>query len=73
MSVCCGNLPNPLFLLTFCQNTGFLVILSRILTQDYKIISKQQFHIFHISPIPNLIKVLEKTRLLGGGAFPEEI
>ena len=62
-----GNPAKPILLAKVHQNTGFLAILSRILIQDYKIILKQQFHIFHISPIPNLIKVSEKTRLSGAG------
>lgn len=68
------NLPNQFFLSKFCQNAGFPAILNRILIQDYRIKLKQQFHIFHISPISNLIKVSEKTRLSffweGGRGFP---
>lgn len=72
--------PEQFVLPRFCQNTGSPATLNRILIQDYKTILKQQFHIFHISLISDLIKVSEKPRLFGrrGGlcrasAFPEEM
>lgn len=50
----------------FSHNTGFPAILNRILTQGSKIILRQQFYTFHISPISDLIDVSEKTRLFLG-------